>query len=41
MTPFQRYLAEEVAIDHVDDLIPRAAAQAWDRVQDRLGRHLA
>ncbi|WP_433249472.1 dienelactone hydrolase family protein [Streptosporangium sp. CA-135522] len=26
MTPFQRYLAEEVALDHVDGLIPRREA---------------
>ncbi|TMR94076.1 hypothetical protein, partial [Nonomuraea basaltis] len=26
MTPIQRYLAEEVALDHVDGLIPRREA---------------
>ncbi|MEV0995773.1 hypothetical protein [Nonomuraea sp. NPDC050202] len=50
MTPIQRYLAEEVALDHVDGASfdgtgqrddADAAARAYGRVLDWFGRHLA
>ncbi len=53
MTPLNRYLAEEIATDHVDGLLTRrdairrlallgmGAAAAWRRLLDWFGRYLA
>jgi carboxymethylenebutenolidase len=47
MSPFQRYLAEEIAVDHAffNDTGARynatAAARAYRRVLDWFGRYLA